>query len=97
MNKLSIRENDIELRTCNDSLGLNGEHTTAEIVRWTKDCSGEQFCHAIASWRKGSEGYYMVFVGGRPANLSAAGVKIFWRLYRRGQKFLDRDFDMCEN
>lgn len=43
--KLSIKIEDLELRSCNRSLGQKGKHDRLEIVKWNDD-----MCHTLAHW-----------------------------------------------
>lgn len=48
--KFSIHKNELELRSCNSSLTTEGEHTTAEIVKWHKNIEGKSYCYTLAFW-----------------------------------------------
>lgn len=83
----SIRDGDLELRSCNNSLLRDGEHTTAEIIEWFKVEGGGEHCYVLAHWRKDKEGYYLEFCGKRPFSV---GKKKFMKLAKIGQEELEK-------
>lgn len=72
---------DLELRSCNASLLSDGEHTTAEIIKWL--ASGH--CIAVAYWIATSEGFDLKFVGDRPFDVDPHR---FMQLAQHGQNML---------
>jgi hypothetical protein len=82
--RFSWRWDDLELRSCNQSLLQDGEHTTAEVVRWL--ASGG--CIAIAAWVHTSDGNHELrFVGDRPFQVDAAR---FMEMAKHGHEMLRR-------
>ena len=74
-----IKKDGLELRSCDKNLISVGEHTTAEIIKWTSESN----CYTLAFWRKGE----LHFVGNRPFDVDK---DIFWDLASMGQLLIDR-------
>lgn len=87
-----FRIDDMELRSCNQHLLSEGEHTTAEIIYWSEDKEGKKFCWAVAYWVKNDKGYYLKFVGSRPFDKFDLWSE-FGQLARQGQELLDKHFE----
>lgn len=80
---------DIECRSCNEQLLSEGEHTTAEIVRWVHSRNPEaECCYVLAHWRKTREGFDLIFCGSRPFEVDR---DIFWKIAEWGQERLEED------
>ena len=79
MKKFKKRIGDLEVRSCNEYLGQNGKHTTAEIVQWSV-C--DSFCWTVAYWIDTE----LRFVGSRTFDCNR---NVFWKLAKYGQKKLD--------
>jgi hypothetical protein len=84
--KFTFRDGDLELRSCNKSLTLEGKHTTAEILVWVQREDAEEFCFAAAYWVEGKEGYDLHFVGSRPFEIEDD--EWFMKLAKKGQQIL---------
>lgn len=83
-----IRKGNIELRSCNEQLLQEGEHTIAEIVQW---CDNDTYCITIAYFKKNKEDeYYLEFVGGRPFEYDIDPIN-FMRLAKIGHHLLNID------
>lgn len=67
---------DIQARSCNWQLLLDGEHETIEIVQWDK----EDHCCTIAFFKVSEESFDLQFVGDRPFKLSGEKREAFWEL-----------------
>ena len=78
---------DIELRSCSQRLLSDGEHTTAEIVKWWI-YEEKPACHTLAYWIKNEEGFDLKFVFDRPFKEDK---DIFWMLAKYGQELLEDD------
>jgi hypothetical protein len=89
--KFNFRIEDLEVRSCNTHLLSNGEHTTAEIVKWYNDTDNNFTCFTLAYWNKGKEGYDLKFVGSRPFDVDG---ELFMKLAKQGQQILDEVFNM---
>ena len=83
MMKFSYRIDDMEVRSCNESLLSEEPHTRAEIVKWGSNNS----CYTLAHWNKDSDGFYLKFVGNRPLDEDFV---VFMELVKIGQQFLDK-------
>lgn len=81
MRKFSVKEKNLEVRSCNDFLCQDGEHTRAEIVAFNDDGS----VYTVALWEKLGEGYDLRFVGDRPFELD---YKEFMSVAKIGQELL---------
>lgn len=89
----NIKMDNLELRSCNDSLLSKEPHTTAEIVAWkTNNIDGSKYCYAVASWRRGKEGFDLHFVGDRPFAEDVDAIR-FMELAKHGQAYLDLMFN----
>lgn len=53
MKRFNMRIGDLEARSCNDNLTLDGEHTTIDIIRWQ-----DSMCWSIAYFRRDKDGIY---------------------------------------
>jgi hypothetical protein len=87
--KFNIRIDNLEIRSCNETLLSGGDHTTAEVVKW--DGEERPNCYTIAYWSKGGEGYELQFVGNRPFDVDE---KLFMELAKYGQLILDGYFNL---
>lgn len=87
--KFNIRIDNLEIRSCNETLLSGGDHTTAEVVKW--DGEERPSCYTIAYWSKGSEGYELRFVGNRPFGVNET---LFMELAKCGQLILDSYFNL---
>jgi len=85
--KFNCKIDELELRSCNEYLTLSGVHDGAEIVKWDSD--GKAYCYTLAYWKRGEEGYDLLFVGNRPFEVNQ---KDFWFLANQGQKLLTEYF-----
>lgn len=94
MKELTLKLNDLELKSCNSGLLSSSPHSSANIVKNDIDHEGKPYCYSLAYWTKGSEGYSLQFVGDRPFRYSTA--EDFWFLAEFGQKFLDKIFEETE-
>jgi hypothetical protein len=63
MKKFNFKIDNLELRSCDESLMNYSEHKTAEIVKWFKN---SESCYTIGYFEKDSEEYFFKFVGDRP-------------------------------
>lgn len=88
--RFNFRINSIELRSTGKHLLYNNKHTTAEIVKWSKNKEGKDYCLVVAYWIKNKEGYDLQFVGSRPFNVKA---KTFMKAAKQGQQMLDDAFN----
>ena len=82
--KFNFRVKDLEVRSCGKHLFSDGEHNTAEIVKWVND--EKPYCLTIAYWERGEYGYDLQFVGDRQFDVDN---KLFMRLAKFGQQKLD--------
>ena len=89
MEKFSLRDGNLEVRSAGNYLLQGEKHNRAEIVKWF-DESGN--CFVVAFWTMDKEGFYLKFVGNRPFNESIDS-KIFMDLAKMGQTKLDLYFD----
>ena len=90
MQKFNFRVEDLEVRSCVKYLLSDGEHNSAEIVKWAKDVREKEYCSTVAYWNEGKEGYYLQFVGRRPFDVDG---EIFMKLAKQGQQMLDDVFN----
>lgn len=92
LKKTNTRIGKIEIRTCNESLILDGEHTTMEMICWKR--KSDPYCFTLAYWKKDNEGYNLYFVG----NLvfQNCDKETFWKLAKKAQKHLDKHFAQQE-
>lgn len=88
MKKFKCRVQNLEVRSCNQSLCSYGAHTRAEIVQYDTQ-EGTEYCWTIAYWDEGKEGYYLKFAGDRPFGVDA---EIFMELAFLGQQKLEDYF-----
>ena len=72
---------------------LSDSRRDAEIVAWQSKGNGEEYCYTLLFWRKGSEGYFIEFVGGMPLN-KYIDKDILFKLMRYGQAVLDAAFEV---
>lgn len=86
----NLRIEDLEVRSCNNNLMPNGKHERAEIVKYSHDTDGKEFCWTVAYWIKEKEGYNLKFVGGRPFNVYG---ELFMKIAKQGQILLDEEFE----
>lgn len=96
MERFSKTIRNLELRTCDIHLLLQGEHTTAVIVQWFPRDEGKPFCIALAYWRCDDEGFYLHFVGSRPFDKEVDS-NDFWALLQEGQNRLNQVFEESED
>ncbi len=85
----NFRKDDLEVRSCNESLLSSGEHTKAEIVKW--EDNERKHCYTLAYWTKDSEGYDLQFVSNRPFDVD---FQLFMELAKQGQLILDSYFSI---
>ena len=90
--KFRKREKNIEARSCGENLLLSNPHTTIEIIEWFEDVK-KPYCYTIAYWERGSEGYYLKFVGNRPFEIKPS---LFFRIAKSAQEYLDSEFEREE-
>ena len=88
MRKFNFRIGSLEVRSCNEHLLSDGEHSRAEIINWAKGKT-----KTIARWIQNKEGYDLQFVGGRPFNVDS---KLFMQLAKQGQQLLDDEFNSTQ-
>jgi hypothetical protein len=81
-------------RTGNLEFRRNKEGRPAEIVRWTKNGDGTEYCYTLLWYKRGSEGFYVEFVGRRPFDDDSEGL---WELMEYGQDTLDAEFKLEES
>jgi len=82
MKRCNLRIQDLEFRTCTDSLQDDGIHTTGQVVEWRQDT-----CYTVAMWKFHDDVHNIHFVGTRPF---AAGRPI-WELLEYGQIYLTKE------
>lgn len=82
MRKFTIKNNQLELRSCNDMLLSKGKHTRAEIVEW--DEYGKS-CITLAYWSSNN----LIFVGNRPFE---SDFDSFIELVKEGQIKMNKKF-----
>lgn len=92
----NFRIKQLELRSCTEQLLINGEHTTAEIVKWWNNKNEKPSCYTLAYWKKDKEGFYLTFVGDRPFDPDVDKDN-FWLLAKQGQQLLDIKFRIDES
>lgn len=78
MQEFRVKFEDLEVRSCKDNLTQTGEHTTAEIVKWTD----EKTCYTLAYWR----GLDLIFVESRPFEIECMS---FMKIAEIGQKIIN--------
>lgn len=83
---MNLRKGNLEFRRLRDS-------RPAEIVRWSKNGDGTEYCWTILWWMQHSEGYYVEFVGRRPFDDNSDNL---WELMEYGQDTLDAEFKLEE-
>lgn len=88
MKQINFRIDDIELRSCGEHLLLGEPHNRFEIVKWEKPGQVE-YCYTVAYWKRGKEGFYLMFVGSRPLGIKS---NLFMYLVKIGQYWLDIEF-----
>ena len=88
MKQINFRIDNLELRSCGEQLLLDKAPKTCEIVQWKKHNQTE-YCYTLAYWKRGKEGFDLVFVGSRPFNSES---NIFMYLARIGQYWIDIEF-----
>jgi hypothetical protein len=86
--KFNFRVGDLEVRSCGNLLSSD----RAEIVQWSDDTDKKEHCWTLAEWKKGTEGFYLQFIGDRPFDVDS---KLFMKLAKQGQQILDDAFN-CE-
>lgn len=79
-----MRRDDLEFRDL--------PHRSAEIICWSKDSKGTEFCYTLMFFEKDSEGFYATFVGGRP--LEYAHPMELWSMMKYAQKILTARFEL---
>lgn len=65
---------------------------TPEIVRWSKDSKGTEFCYTLMFFEKDSEGFNINFIGGRP--LEYENPMELWTMMKYAQKILTARFEL---
>ena len=91
--KMNLKIRNLEFRTCGEHLlSDNGDHTTAEIVRWFE---GEKTCYTVAYWVENSEGFDLKFVNDRPFDTEIYMEDLF-AIGKFGQNYLTSMFDLNE-
>lgn len=63
-----------------------------EIVQWHTRENGTEFCFTILWFKRGSEDWYIEFVGDRP--LKAENREALWKLMEYAQTVLDAEFKL---
>ena len=85
--KFNMRIEDIEVRSCNSTLISEGEHTTAEIVKWNCDVPNQEYCFTVAYWKKiNYDRLDLIFVGDRPFEINQ---KLFMKIAEYGDYSLN--------
>lgn len=88
--RVNYRQDNLELRSCDEHLTLNNsEHTTLEIVRWSKyDGDNKEYCCVIAYYEVSKE-YVpsLKFVADRPFEQDI-NKDDFWQLAELGNQML---------
>lgn len=67
----------------------------AEIVAWSEDSKGNEFCYTLLFWRKDKEGYFIEFVGSRPLSKDI-NTGVLFKFMRYGQAILDAYFEVFD-
>ena len=93
MDKFIYRNKDLEVRSCGEHPLLEGEHTTAEIIKWV-DGKNES-CYVLAYWVKSKEGFNLHFVGSR--SFDGIDFFTFMKLAHLGQIELEKYFYQITN
>jgi hypothetical protein len=83
---MNLRKDNLEFRR-------NKDGRPAEIVRWTKNGDGTEYCYTILWWQRDSEGFYIAFVGRRPFDDDSDNL---WEMMEYGQEVLDAEFKLEE-
>ena len=79
-----MRKDDLEFRDL--------PNRPAEIVCWTKDSKGTEFCYTLMFFEKDSEGFYARFIGDRPFEyMNPVGL---WTMMKYTQKILTARFEL---
>ena len=83
--KFNFRIGNIELRSCDEHLTNDNEHTRAEIVWWNKD-----YCYTLAYYQINTEDGYsnLSFVANRPFD-DKVDPNVFMALAKLGGNILD--------
>jgi hypothetical protein len=84
---MNRRVNNLEFR-------MLGADRAAEIVCWETNSDGQEYCYTLLWYQKGSEGYYIEFVGRRP--LDHKFDDVLWAIMEYGQTVLDAEFRLNE-
>lgn len=73
--KLNWKKGCYEVRTVD---GIDGQ-PYVELVKWQKDSHDREYCFTLAYFRRGNEGYSLIFVGDRPFRyLADENIKEVW-------------------
>ena len=89
MKKFILRENNLEVRSCDIHLTSTGEHVTCEIVKYFDGVT--KSCYTVAYWQRHKDGFDLKYVGRRPIDSCDMGE--FWHLSNFGQDKLDKYFE----
>lgn len=82
-----MRINNLEFRR-------NGEKRSPEIIKWSVNNTGTEFCFTLLWYIKGREGWEIQFVGDRPLH-ETEPIELF-ELMRYGQTVLDAETKLME-
>jgi hypothetical protein len=83
---MNLRKGNLEFRR-------NKEDRQSEIVRWSKNGDGTEYCYTLLWYQRDEEGYYIEFVGRRPFDDNSDNL---WELMEYGQEVLDAGFKLEE-
>lgn len=86
---VSIKYGDLELRGSMNDFKQNPPIYTQEIVQWIHPEENKQYCFTVAYWKRDNEGFYLVYVGSRPMDISFHDQKHFLNLTTIGQRIAD--------
>ena len=83
-----MRFEDFEFRR-----NLNHEtNRDPEIVQWNTSETGKEYCFTVLWFKRGSEDWYIEFVGDRP--LTVENQESLWKLMKYGQTVLDAEIKL---
>jgi hypothetical protein len=72
----------------------HSEGRQAEIVQWSSDSTGKEFCFTVLCYERDSEGYHIYFVGDRP--LQYEDEEIMFAMMKYGQAVMDAKWKVEE-
>ena len=83
-----MRINNLEFRR-------NSAGRSPEIIKWSVNNTGAEFCFTLLWYIKGKEGWEIQFVGDRPFHEAEEPIELF-ELMRYGQTVLDAETRLME-